>query len=669
LQEIKTEKILYLFQEFLKMPKQKQPSVNKKVIPEKNKTSIQNKNRKVFLYAALIALLTIIVFSNSIKNGFVRNYDDILYITSAENAKALTVNDIGTIFSSYVAGIYHPVTVLSLAIEYNLLGPSATHFHLINLLIHVLNVLLVFWFIYLLTKRIEISIIVALFFGIHPMHVESVSWISERKDVLYTFFFLGSLIAYLKYISSETKYKYLAYSIILFSLSLLSKSAAVCLAPLIVLIDYYLKRKYVFKVCLEKIPYFILALIFGIVSLISQSSSGAINSLTEFNYSFIDRIFLVCYSIMFYIIKAIAPFNLSIIHYYPTKLSFWYYFAPLGIAALIFLIIKLKNIRRDLLFGLLFFLITIILVLQFIPVGYSIVSERYSYIPFIGLFFIAGKLYCDFTDNKFNNFSKVRKKYILFFIAVLTVLFSMMTYERNKVWENSVTLFDDVIKKNPGTGHAYWARGSAKLDIDNIQGALSDFEKAIENNYKYADAYNSRAKCYFKLGFAEKAIEGYTDAIKVDNTFALAYYNRGHSKQKLEDYNGSIDDYKKAIEYNITNPALVYNELSFSQYSLNKLEDALYSVNKAIELEPSYANEYLVDKARIEYLLKDFVNSLKDFNKAIENNPNNEPAYYYRGLLKIEMKDTSGACSDFGISSELGNARASEALKLYCTKK
>ncbi len=652
------------------MAKVKNTRVKQTNISKPNKKINKNKDSKIFVYAILIAILTIIVFSDSIRNYFVNNFDDIMYISSANNAKALIVKDIGTIFSSYVAGIYHPLTLLSLTIEINLFGTDATHFHLVNLVIHIFNVLLVFWFIYLLTKRIEICVIVALFFGIHPMHVESVSWISERKDVLYTLFFLGSLIAYLKYLKDGTKYKYLCYSVILFLLSLLSKSAAVCLAPIIVLIDYYLSRKFVLKTIIEKVPYFLLAIIFGIVSLTSQSSAVAMSALSDFKFSFIDRILLVSYSVMFYIIKALAPFYLSAIHYYPLKiggmLPIEYYLAPIGIAFILFLIIKFRKIRKELIFGFLFYLISIFFVLQFIPVGYAIVSERYSYVPYIGLFFIAGKLYCDFADNKFGNYSKAGRNYIIFFVAIISLMFSYLTYERNKIWKNDVVLFDDVINKNPEVGHCYWARGNAKYELNNIEAALCDYNIAIEHNYKYADVYDSRAKCYFDMDSIPLAIESYTEAIKLDNKYALAYYNRAHARQKLMDYIGSIDDYKKAIENNIDNIGFVYNEISFSQMNLNDLQNALISVNKAIELDPDYASEYIINKAKIEYLQNNFEASLQDYNRAIESNPNSDLALFNRGLLKIAMKDTTAACKDFSQAAELGYAKANDAMKLFC---
>ena len=188
------------------------------VAAKKAKKSAGKKKNNIVLYVISLLVLTFIVFYNSLHNYFITNLDDSLYIAAADNLKHLTSADISTMFGTYIAGIYHPLTVLSLAIDFSFHGQNAFPYHLVNLLFHLANVALVFWFIYLLLKRVEAAFIVALFFAIHPMHVESVAWISERKDVLYTFFFLASLVAYLLYIKDIKKYGYYIFSIVLFIL-------------------------------------------------------------------------------------------------------------------------------------------------------------------------------------------------------------------------------------------------------------------------------------------------------------------------------------------------------------------------------------------------------------------------------------------------------------------
>jgi len=620
-----------------------------------------------------IVVLTFIVYYNSLHNLFVTNLDDTTYIASVESLKKLAFSDIYKMFSTVIAGNYHPLAILSLTIDYHFFGMNAFPFHLVNLLMHLANVALVFWFVFLLVKRVEAAVIVSILFAIHPMHVESVSWISERKDVLYTLFFLASLISYLFYVRHEKKYRYLIFSLILFCLSLLSKPAAVCLAPVVVLMDYYLKRKFDLKTIFEKVPYFLLALAFGIITIWSQKSFGALSALSDFHYVFslFDRIFLVSYAVMFYLVKTVAPFYLCAIYYYPQKsgdmLPMLYYLAPLGLALIAFMIFWFKKIRKELIFGLAFFLITIALVLQFVPVGFTIVSERYTYVPYIGLFFIVGKLYCDYTDNKFGNFTKAGRNAIIFLITGIVILFSVLTVQRNKVWANGITLFDDVVKKNPSIGHAYWARGVGKFDLKDIEGALADYTLAIDSNYRFPVAYNNKANCYYMMDSLKQAIIGYNEALKVNDQYAMAYYNRGMAKQKLNDFEGSIDDYLKSIKYNFENLSWSYNGLGYSYFRINELSKALTSLCKAIEIDPEYADAYYY-RGLVENEKKEYATAINDFTKAIEFKANYATAYYNRGIMRIQLKDTVNACNDFSKSLDLGYAQANDALKIYSRK-
>ena len=629
----------------------------------KNKVKKTTSKKKIIAYWIIfLVAITFIVFYNTLHNSFITNLDDTTYIGSASALKNLTFPDIASMFSSIVSGNYHPLTMLSLTITYSLFGQNAFPYHIVNLILHIANVVLVFWLILLLINRIEAALIVALFFAIHPMHVESVAWISERKDVLYTLFFIGSLVCYLLYLNHNKKYRYIIISLTLFCLSLLSKPAAVSLAPVVVLIDYYKKRKFDLKLIIEKVPYFMLSLMFGIITILSQRKMGALSALTEFKYLFtlFDKIFLISYAVMFYIMRSLAPFNLCAIYYYPQKdgsmLPWLYYLAPLGIALIVFLIIKFKKIRREMIFGFVFFLFTIALVLQFIPVGFTIVSDRYTYVPYIGLFFIIGKLYCDYTDNKFGNFTTSGRNFIIFLIAVVALFFSILTYERNKVWASGIVLFDDVVKNNPTIGHAYWARGVGKFDMNDYKGALEDYDKAINTNYQFPVAYNNRANCYYMMDSVQHAILGYNEAIKVFDKYAMAYYNRGTAKQKIKDYAGSIDDYKLAIKYDFEHLAWAYNGAGYSYFVLNKFPEALTNLNKAIEIDKEYSNAYF-NKGCVEYTQKNCSAAVKDFSKTVELDSKYTLAYYYRGYMELTLKDTTNACNDFNKALSLAIRR------------
>ncbi len=298
--------------------------MRKKAKPAQQKNKVkkelnQEGNRYLKFILPAILLLTVIAFSTSIGNGFT-NWDDNKYIQDNPNINDFSWHGIKTIFTSEYFDLYIPVTLFSLMAEYHWFGAAPKSYHVINLLFHLLNTALVFYFIKILSQRIEAAIIVSLFFAIHPMHVESVAWIAERKDVLFAFFYLTALIAYVKYTERKKEGKrpaslwFYFFTLAMFVLSLLSKPTAITLPGLLLLLDYYYDRKLVsFKTILEKIPFFVLSVLVGLAIV---TSSGKAQQIPP-DYSFFDRIFLVTYAFAFYIVKLFLPFHLSAFYSYP----------------------------------------------------------------------------------------------------------------------------------------------------------------------------------------------------------------------------------------------------------------------------------------------------------------------------------------------------------------
>ncbi len=253
----------------------------------------------------LAAVLIIAVcLSPALKNGFV-NWDDEYYVVS--NALLRGPQWIG-IFTRPVVSNYHPLTVLSLAANYAISGTEPWSYLLFNLLLHLANTVLVFWFAYLLSdKKRWVALFTALLFGIHPMHVESVVWISERKDVLYTLFFLLSLLAYWKYLQTNRSTGYWA-CFLLFACSLLSKPAAIVLPLVLLLLDYWKERPFTRRVVLEKIPFFLVGGLFAVVTLKLQS----VTAMTSLDlYPFWVRLFFASYAIIVYLAWFFVPHPLS----------------------------------------------------------------------------------------------------------------------------------------------------------------------------------------------------------------------------------------------------------------------------------------------------------------------------------------------------------------------
>ncbi|MFA6923136.1 MAG: hypothetical protein WC223_02685 [Bacteroidales bacterium] len=513
--------------------------------------NVEDKSKaKIKFFLPAILLLTIIVYSNSIRNNFVAPWDDDVYVTENNFIKNFTAQNISDIFSTktLVAGNYHPLTILSLAVDYHFFKLNPHPYHLENLIFHLINILLVFYLVYLLKKKKTIAIIVSLFFAIHPMHVESVSWVSERKDMLYSFFFLISLVFYVKYII-KSKSKFLLLSMISFLLSLYSKPSVVCLSVLIILIDYYYKRKFSFNVFLEKIPYFVLALIFGLINIHAQKDIGAFYTLKGYNV--IDKFFCVCYSIIFYIYQMFVPMKLSAMHYYPVKnnglLPAVYYLSFLAILLIVFSIYKFSKYRKLLIFGFLFYMITLALQIQLVPVGKAIVAERYSYISYIGLFFMVGQFYSDTEDNKLKIFNKAKSVFLIILI-IYTSIFSYITWNRNKVWKDGNTLFNDVVKKYPLISEAHSQAAIVKISIKDYKGAFENADAAIKLKSNNFDAILARGLCLLNFKKYKEAIADFDDASRIKPHNIHVYNNRGIAKHAINDLQGALQDFSKIIE-------------------------------------------------------------------------------------------------------------------------
>jgi len=560
--------------------------------------------------------------------------------------------------------------MLLYAFEYKTGNGSSGIFHFVNILIHLCNTYLVFVFISKISpKNVWVALITAAFFAVHPMHVESVAWVAERKDVLYTFFFLFSLIMYTKYLTSE-RHKHLALAGVLFVLSCLSKSAAVVLPLVLLLLDYYTGRRIDRKMVIEKIPFFAVSLIFGLVAVYSQKSSGVLENWAP-ETSFVERISIVAYSFSGYIFKAVFPIKLSAVYPYPDEigktLPVIYYLSVLFAGIVLFMVWFSKKWGKDVIFGFLFFIITIILVMQFIPVGTATMADRYTYVPYIGIFFILGKLY----ERLSLHLNPQHIKYVLIIILIFFIVFSVVAYQRVKKWENDETLFSDVIEKYPNCTIAYLNRGNyynayyAKqvyaddktLSDSYVRKAVSDFENVL----KYELIEKNKWRAYFNLGLTLGDLDDYEGSVKnFDKSIALnpdryAYLMRGahflnyyanklyindSAKRKLF-IEKSINDFESSLKLT-TEPKdkiQLYKNIAIALIHMGDYAGAIRNYDKIIDIDANDADVY-VKRSDARYQLKDFKGALDDCNKAIELNPQDINTIKNRDYVKSILENS-----------------------------
>ncbi len=617
---------------------------NKEVKESKPAKVVAKKNSNKLLpwiCAAAIAVITYFVFSPSMDDGFT-NWDDNVYVSY----NPLVVNNsvpLVEIFETPVSANYHPLTVLSFALNYQFGKLDPSGYHAVNVFFHILNTILVFLFIFLLTRRnLLMAAIVSLFFGIHPMHVESVTWISERKDVLYVFFFMAGLITYLRY-SETKKIGWYIFTFLLFILSCLSKGMAVVFPVILLLIDYLRKVKWERRLIIEKIPFFLLALVFGIIAINTQKSAiDVIKNLTIF-----QRLLFACYGAIIYIVKLFIPFKLSAFYPYPKiySIPMIYYLSPfiiLGIsAALIYFFLKKE---KEIVFGLLFYFVSVALVLQFISVGAAIMADRYSYLSYIGLFFIVAYLINKIWQTK--NTKWALMKYPIMLIAITgAVTFSYQAYLHTQVWKNSETLWTDVIEKYPNAAMAYYNRGNYYYVNNEMDKAMSDYTTALQVDSLYRDDYYNRGILYATYNKDDLAIADYTKAIALDSTKADAHTNRGLLYSKGGKNDLAIADYTKAIALDSSNEN-AYKDRGVLFLNTGKMDLALADFNKIIILDSTNADVY--SDIGLIYLNTGKIDlAINYYNTAIALNPNSPIYYYNRGLCYKILNQYKKAADDF----------------------
>ncbi len=564
-----------------------------------------------YLLLFIILVISLIAYLPVFHNEFV-NWDDNQYILDNPFLSQFNLKEI---FSRFEMGNYHPLTMLLYTIEYDFFSVSPVGYHVISLFIHLLIVILVYRVVFSLSNKAEVALIAALLFGIHPLHVESVAWASEQKDLLYTFFFLASYLCYMKYLKAFNRMFYF-YCLLLFLLSLFSKAMAASLPVLLVLTDYFKSRKINSSALLEKIPFFALSLVFGIIAVKAQHSTGSVQD--PGFHPFYERIAFACYGFITYIIQLFLPLHLSALYPYPVSsgesIPPWYYVYVLLFILLFIAVIYSMRYTKKIVFGTGFFAITVFLVLQLLPVGNAIMADRYSYIPSIGIFYLAGEgFYSLWHSNKTLGLYRFS---LLFLLAVATIFFSFKTYARCGVWKNGMTLWNDVISQNRDIPLAYNNRGALLKDENRFNEALDDYNNAIKLKRDYASAYVNRANLFRDQNKFDLALADYNKAIELQPNDAETYNNRGILMMNAMKYEDALSDYNKSLQLQ-PNFVKAYNNLGLLYIMQNKFTEALTYCNKAIELKSDFGEAYY-NRARIKYNLGDKNQACIDLQHALK---------------------------------------------------
>ena len=598
-----------------------------------------------------ILVVTFIVFYPALKNEIIYTWDDGLNITDNALTANLNSQNVKAIFTQSVGNNYNPLPILVFAIVRSKVGLEPFVYHLINVILHLLCIALVFWTTRLLTKKPFVIAAITLLFAIHPLRVESVAWITELKDVMFAAFYFGAIIAYIKWIRGGKKFIPYLIMLVLAILSLLSKIQAVSLPLSMLLIDYLEKRPLKFSLIVEKIPFFILSAVTGVAGVYFLKTGDSL--IMNETYPLFDRILYGCYSLGSYLVRLFAPVNLSAYYPYPTKtdgmLPVMYYITPVILLAGILWVIKKFRSNRVVIFGLLFFFVNVMFVLQVVGAGKAFMAERFTYVPYFGLFFIAAIALQNFTEQK-KNLSFIVKGAFFIYAAV----FAVASYQRTLVWKNSGTLWSDNVKKYPKSDVGYDNLGVWYRSIKQNDRALENYNKVLALNPKYALTYNNRGNIYFERGQDELALADYNMAISLDAKKVTTYANRALIHIRKNEFDKALEDFNKAEQLDSTFARTYYNRGIYYDM-VGDHQKAYDDFTKYLRLVPSDDGIYNSRGISLQKMGK-HQESLADFSKAIEMLPT-EPIYWQnRSYSYNSLGQLEAARADIRKAQQLGRS-------------
>jgi len=519
------------------------------------------------LLLILILAVTFLTLSPALRGSFV-NWDDPLYVLGNDLIRSLDVQAVGMFFTRTFEGNYHPLTLLSYAVEHALFGFDPFPYHLTNLLLHMANTLLVFLLSRVLLRSRRAALLCALIFGLHPLRVESVAWVSGRKDVLSGFFFFGSLLCYAASTGKAKQRLLQSSSFVLFVGALFSKPVAVTLPFALIIIDIFLRVPQTGKRWLAKAPFFALAGTVAAVTFLAQTGAGAVATHASF-YGWRYPL-TVLHSLWFYVSRTLVPVDLSAFYPYPSLSAVtspgYLLGAFLGVCFILTLLPMGKGWRTYRMGGL-FFVLTILPVLKILPVGNVPMADRYYYIPGIGLAWAFVGIH-EFLSARRPILPRRAGAAGLILLASWFVLLAWQARERVACWKDSVALWSDVVGRHPNDFLAHFNLGRGHMEKGSYPEALHHFNRAVSlkpfletEGRKTRDPhlYYYRGRAYYRTDAPGRAERDFLTAVEAWPDYTPALLELGILLAERGEYSQALSRLGKAALLQPSNPLAHYN--------------------------------------------------------------------------------------------------------------
>ena len=579
----------------------------------------------MLLICLLLGTATFIAFEQVRNNEFL-NYDDNEYITENQHVQnGLNPQSIKWAFTTAHAANWHPLTWLSHIIDCRLFGLNPKWHHLVNLLFHTANTLLLFWLLKDMTGAVWRSAFVAALFAVHPLHVESVAWAAERKDVLSTLFWLLTMAAYLRYARLGGAKWYLV-TLLTFALGLLAKPMLVTLPFVLLLLDYWPLDRLTRHTIFEKLPFFVLSAISSVVTFFAQRSAGAVAHIDLLPLGM--RLANAPVSYVKYIVKMFWPARLAVLYPYSgERLSAWLVLTSvLVLLAATILVVRLASKHRYLPVGWFWYLGTLVPVIGLVQVGSQAMADRYTYLPLTGIFIIV-------TWGVIELSARLKYQKLILGAAATVVIAALLVCTRIQTgyWRNSVTLLERTLAVTTGNNLAHYNLGRAFQSQGEIDKAIYQYRQAVKVKPDYAEAYNNLGAALESQKKFDEAVNCYRQTLKFKPGSADVYYNIGNAFQNQGKFAEAVKNYQQALRLK-PGYAKAHNNLGRALQSLGKFDEAINHYRQALRTEPDHLPAY-INLGRVLQSQGKFNEAIDSFRRSLQLEPNDADTQNEIGIL------------------------------------
>jgi tetratricopeptide (TPR) repeat protein len=630
-----------------------------------------DKNRGVIMVCLLLALTTLLLYLPATRNGFV-NLDDHEYIIDNTHVTpGLTWADFlwAFQFTGYASN-WHPLTWLSHGLDCQLYGLHPAGHHLTSVFLHIANSVLVLLLFRQMTGSLWRSTFLAALFAWHPLHVESVAWASERKDVLSTFFWLLTMMAYVKYVreaaaGSPKRWRFYVFSLVLFALGLMSKPMLVTLPFALLLLDFWpLQRTSAvlpaeeqpallslpwLRLVLEKTPFFILAVTASLITYHTQQHAGAVSSLEE--VSLPRRAGNAAVAYLLYVWKTVWPVHLAAFYPYPRHQSILLVLAAAGFLFVCSGLALLGTKRRPFLFtGWFWFLGTLVPTIGLVQVGSQAMADRYMYIPSIGLFALIVWGLRGFLMA----WTPAGRALATAAGIIALAGFIVCTSLQINFWHDSTRLYIHAVEVTKDNYIAYNGLGGA-LDAENqTEEAVAAYRRCVEINPRYPEGQYNFGTALLNRGKVDQAIEPLSAALKWNPDYVAARNNLGKALMLQGKLDEAAVQFTRAI-HSDPNYAQAYYDLGTVLMAQSRPDDAVTQFSQAIRLKPDYFDAY--GNLGIAYMeLGRKTDGIAQLSQAVELRPNDAAAHSNLGLALLEADRPAEAAAQFSTALQINPA-------------